>query len=146
MAVTVAASRETISQGLGAYLAELRQAGASWERKPAGSPEGEAAWNARQVAEHVAGAGTFFAAGVAGAVGVEAPERRQFQFASAEEAIPATESSYQVFLGVVDKVTDEQLAVEFEHPRLGKQTVGGIIELVAYHLNDHAGQLKALRG
>ena len=146
MAGTVVAAREKITGGLGAYMAELRQAGANWERTPAGSPEGEAAWNARQVAEHIAGAGTFFAAGVAGAVGAEAPERRQFQFASADEAVPATEASYQLFLGVVDKVTDEQLAIEFEHPRLGKQTVGGLIELVAHHLNDHAGQLKALRG
>jgi DinB superfamily len=146
MAETVASIREKVEQGLAAYTGELRQAGPHWETKPAGSPEGEAAWNARQVAEHVAGAGTFFAAGVAGAVGAEGPERRQFQFASADEAIPATESSYEAFLGVVDKVTDAQLAVEFDHPRLGKQTVGGIIGIVAHHLNDHAGQLKTLRG
>ncbi len=146
MAETVAAAREKVTGELGAYMAELRQAGANWERKPAGSPEGEAAWNARQVAEHIAGAGTFFASGVAGAVGIEGPERRQFEFASAAEAVPATEASYQAFLGVVDRLKDEQLAIEFEHPRLGKQTVGGLVGLVAHHLNDHAGQLKALRG
>jgi hypothetical protein len=146
MAETVASIREKVEQGLAAYTGELRQAGPHWETKPSGSPEGEAAWNARQVAEHVAGAGMYFAAGVASAVGAQGPQMRQFQLATADEAVPATETSYQAFLGVVDKVTDDQLAIEVDHPRLGKQTVGGIVGLVAYHLNDHAGQLKALRG
>ena len=145
MAETVASSRENVSKGLAAYMAELRQADAGWERKPEGTADGEAAWTARQVAEHVAGAGMFFAAGVAGVVGAQAPQMRQFQFANAAEAIPASDASYAAFLGVVDQIKDEQLAIEFEHPRLGKQTVGGIIGLVAYHLNDHANQLKTLR-
>jgi len=49
-------------------------------------------------------------------------------------------------MDVVNKVTDDQLEIAIETPQLGKQTVGSILGVVSYHLNDHANQLKTLRG
>lgn len=141
-----AAKREAITTNLEAYLAELRPAGPIWERKPAGSADGEAAWNARQVAEHIAGARAFFGSAIARAVGVQGIQPQPFQFATAEDAVPATEAAYQKLLDVASQVKDEQLTVGVELPRLGSRSVGGIMDLVAYHLNDHANQLKSLRG
>ncbi|MBI5949323.1 MAG: DinB family protein [Chloroflexi bacterium] len=145
MASTVAEYKTNIAAAYEAYMAELKQAGANWETKPAHG-EGEEAWSARQVGEHVAGAATFFGAGLAQYLGLQGPERAQPSFATAAEATTGMAAAYAKFLAVVDQITDDKLALEFDVPRLGKQTVGGILGIQAYHLNDHAGQLKKLRG
>lgn len=142
---TAAAARDAIASGFEAYIAELKLAGPHWERKPGGSPDGEAAWCARQVAEHIASAATFFGAGVASAIGVSGPEMQQAQIPNAGDAVGTTTTNQAAFMAVVGQVTDPQLAIEIDHPRLGKQTVGSILALVAYHLGDHANQLKTLR-
>lgn len=145
MADSAAAKRDAISASLAAYLGELRLAGHHWERKPVGSADGEAGWNARQVAEHIAGAGTFFGSALARTIGAQPIQPQPFQFAIAADAVPATEAAYQKLLDVASQVKDEQLAVEIELPRLGSRTAGGIIDMVAAHLLDHANQLKSLR-
>jgi hypothetical protein len=142
---TVASVTADITSSFDTYIAELKQAQAVWEAKPAAG-EGETARSARQVAEHIAGAGSFFAAGIAGAVGVQPPAMQQFQLASASEAVTATEGSHGSLMAVVAQIKDTQLAQEIDHPRLGKQTVAGLLGIVSYHLKDHANQLKTLRG
>jgi hypothetical protein len=127
------------------YAAELKLAGPHWERKPVGAAEGEAAWCARQVAEHIAMAASYFANGIATAAGIEGPGMRQYQFATAEDAAKATAEGQAGFMGVANRLSDAQLATEIDHPRLGKQTLGGILTIVAYHYQDHANQLRTLR-
>jgi len=140
-----AATRTNIENALRGYLAELRLAGPHWERKPASSPEGEAAWNARQVAEHIASAASFFGAGIANALGIPGPARNQPSFNTVDEAVEGTEAAYQVLFGVVDGLSDEQLAAEFEAPRFGKTSADNLLALVTNHLGDHTDQLRTLR-
>ncbi|MEP6871635.1 MAG: DinB family protein [Anaerolineaceae bacterium] len=127
------------------YMSELKQAGGSWETKPAAG-EGEDAWSARQVAEHIAGSNLFFGAGIAEAIGLAAPGRERLSLVSAADATAKTAETHATFAGVAAKVSDNQLAMEIDHPRLGKQTLGGILSIVTHHYNDHANQLKTLRG
>lgn len=142
---TVAEARSSIDAGFATYIAELAQAGDCWEKKPAGSPEGESAWCARQVAEHIAGAGPFFGQGIAKAIGAAGPTPERFAFADADSAVTETRRSHGLLMDVVGQLNDDQLSMEIDHPQLGKQTLGGILGIVSYHFNDHANQLKTLR-
>ena len=65
---------------------------------------------------------------------------------TAADAVAKTTETHAALAGVVAQVKDAQLGMEIDHPRLGKQTLGGIIGVVTYHYNDHANQLKTLRG
>jgi hypothetical protein len=143
---TLAELKQGVTEAYATYLSQLKEAGAVWEQKPATSAEGEDAWCARQVAEHIASANLYFANGIARIIGAEGPAMQQPQLASVDEAVSATESAQAGFMGVVEKLSEEQLAIEVEHPRFGKQTPAGLIGIVTYHLGDHANQLKTLRG
>lgn len=143
---TAASARDAISRAFDTYIAELEQAGPGWERMPAGSADGEAAWCARQVAEHIAGSGLYFGSGIARLIGVEGPQPAAIELASAPVAVAKTRETHGLFMGVANQVQDSQLGLEVDHPRLGKQSVGSILGIVAYHLNDHANQLNTLRG
>jgi hypothetical protein len=142
---TVAEAKSSIDAGFATYIAELAQANDCWEKKPSGAPEGESAWCARQVAEHIAGAGPFFGQGIAKAIGAAGPAPERFTLADADSAVAETRRSHGLLMDVVGQVKDDQLSMEIDHPQLGKQTLGGILGIVAYHLNDHENQLKALR-
>lgn len=136
--------KDSLSSAYTAYLSQLKLAGPVWETKPAAG-EGEDAWSARQVAEHVASANLFFANNIAGAIKVDAPQMQRFQFATNQEAIAATESAQVAASSVIGSIKDEQAGIEIELP-IGKHSVGGILGIVAYHLTDHANQLKTLCG
>ena len=142
---TIASVTADMNASFNTYVAELKQAQSVWETKPAAG-DGEEAWSSRQVAEHIAGATTFFTGRIAAAVGVQPSAPQQFQFGSASEALTATEGAYGSLMAVAAHVKDAQLADEIELPRLGKHTVGGLLALIAYHMKDHANQLKTLRG
>ncbi|MBA4180400.1 MAG: hypothetical protein C0506_07420 [Anaerolinea sp.] len=143
---TAASVRAEIQAAHQAYMAELKQAGAVWDVKPPAGGEGEEAWSARQVAEHIAGANLFFGAGIAQAIGAAAPAMARMELASAADAVARTTETHAALATVVADVKDSQLGMDIDHPRLGKQTLGGILGIVAYHYQDHANQLKALRG
>lgn len=136
----------SISQAFDTYIAELVQAGPVWEKKPAGSADGEAAWCAREVAEHIASSGPFFGAGIAAAIGVAGPTPARISLEDVDTAVAETRRTHGLLMDVVAQVRDEQVDQEIEHPRLGKNTVGGFLGIVTYHLTDHAQQLKTLRG
>ncbi|MEX0784513.1 MAG: DinB family protein [Dehalococcoidia bacterium] len=146
MAATKSADdiRSEIGSAFDGYVAELAQAAPHWDRKPA-SGEGEDAWCARQVAEHIAGASLFFGAGIAQAIGVSGPTLDRVELPDAGAAAPKTQANQAAFMAVAAQVSNEQLAMEIDHPRLGKQTLGGILEIVTHHHRDHAQQLKTLR-
>jgi len=142
---TAAEAKSAIEAGFATYLAELEQCASVWDKKPAGSPDGEAAWCARQVAEHIAGAGPFFAVGLANAIGATPPQLARIELPDPAAAVGETKRTHGLLMDVVSKVTDENLAIEIDNPRLGKQTVAGILGILSGHLNDHANQLKTLR-
>lgn len=141
---TAAEAKSAIESAYETYAAELAQAAPVWEIKPAAG-EGEDAWCARQVAEHIAGSGPFFAAGLASAIGVEGPTLARIELPDASGAPAETQRTHGILMNVVSQISDDQMAIEIDHPRLGKQTVGGILGILSYHLNDHANQLKTLR-
>lgn len=145
--MTVTGLKTDITKAFDSYVGELKQhVPGSWEKKPGGHADGEAAWSARQVAEHVAGSSGFFAAGIARATGAIHPRAQgQFSFADPAEAASGTPGAYYSLMGVINQVTDDQLGKEVEFGPLGKTTIGNVIGIVAYHFNDHANQLKSLR-
>lgn len=147
-----ALTQETVSSitaGLGSafntYMSELEAAGPHWERKPEGSAEGEAAWSARQVAEHIASTEPFFATRIAAAFGITAPEVVPGSFDTSEKAVASTNVSHQALVSVVSSLSDEQLAQEIEIGPLGRRPMTGVLGMAIHHLNDHANQLKSLR-
>ena len=137
--------RAEVARNFETYLAELRMAGPHWERKPANSADGEAAWCARQVAEHIAAAGPMFGAGIAMTSGTAMPAQQQFSFASADEAVAATPGAHAVFADALEKVEDSHLDTEREYGPLGKATFERLLGIYASHLLDHANQLRSLR-
>jgi hypothetical protein len=143
---TAQSIRSNLAKNFDTYMAELKLAGPHWETKPSGSADGEKAWCARQVAEHIAGAGRFFGAGIAQAIAVSGPTPAPVSLASAADAIPATQASQDDLMKVANQVRDDQLVMEINHPQLGKQTLGSILGILVSHLDDHANQLKTLRG
>ncbi|MGE0600428.1 MAG: DinB family protein [Dehalococcoidia bacterium] len=143
---TAQEAKAAIEAGFASYIAELEKVGPVWEQKPAASGEGEDAWCARQVAEHIGGAGLYFGRGIATAMGVTGPTPSPMSFPDAATAVAETRRTHGELMAVVSQVTDDQLGAETELRGLGKQTVGGMLGIVSYHLNDHANQLKTLRG
>lgn len=143
---TAAAAASSIDTNFASYMAELKLAGPHWERKPATAADGEAAWCARQVAEHIGGAEPFFGAGIAQAINVPGPTPARLTLESAPDAVAATEKAHAALMGVVAQVKDSQMALAVDHPVLGKQTLGGILAVLSGHLVDHTQQLKTLRG
>ncbi|MGE3076218.1 MAG: DinB family protein [Dehalococcoidia bacterium] len=143
---TAEEAKAAIEAGFTTYIAELEKAGPVWEKKPTTSGEGEDAWCARQVAEHIGGSGLFFGSGIATAMGITGPTPSRMSFPDAATALAETRRTHGELMAVVSQVKDEQLAAETELRGLGKQTVGGMLGIVSYHLNDHANQLKTLRG
>ena len=142
---SVAEHVSDLNDAFATYMAELKQAGPGWEKKPPAG-EGEEAWSARQIAEHVAGASTFFGAGLAFYIKeIQGPERQQPQFASAEDAIEGTPGAHAKLVAVVEQIPEDKLSLEIEAPQLGKNTVSGFVGIAADNLRDHAQQLAALR-
>lgn len=137
--------QQSISRAFDTYVAELEQCAPVWEKKPQGAAEGEAAWCAREVAEHIASSGPFFGAGIATAIGVSGPTPARITLEDAAAAVAETRRAHGLLMEVVAQVKDEHIGQEVEHPRLGKNTIGGLLGIVDYHLKDHAQQLKTLR-
>jgi hypothetical protein len=141
-----AALSADIAKAYDVYMAELKQAGPTWDRKPAGAKEGEAAWCAREVAEHIAGAAGFFASGIARAINATAAAPQRHSLADANAAVAAMPGIQAALLEVVSQVPDGQLSPELEFGPLGKTSLGGVLGILAHHYGDHANQLKTLRG
>src|SRR5688572_16516664 len=97
--------RAEIGSAFDGYIAELQQAGPHWEQKPAVG-EGEDAWCARQVAEHIAGASLFFGAGVAQAIGVDGPALQRVELPDPSAAAAKTRENQAAFMTVAAQVKD----------------------------------------
>lgn len=131
----IAAAREELKSA-------LSEAGANWERAP-GSGEGEAAWSAREAAQHVVGAEFFFAGAVCKACGYPGPERpyegNQPELLDAAAAAAMFDDAVAAADAKIKHVTDSDLA----KPRNDDQTVEDFMAFWPLHLRDHAEQIRS---
>jgi hypothetical protein len=133
--------RAAIAEGREILRAALEAAKAGdWERKPAG--EGEAAWSAREVAQHVIPAEAFFATAICMACGYPGVEFTNRSYASPAEALTALDEVIEITNKKIKYVTDTDL--EKAHDRFGN--VEGLMKTSAGHLRDHAAQIRAAAG
>jgi len=142
---TVSSLGSELASACDEYLAELRQVGAdAWERKPSAG-EGEEAWSARLVAEHVQGACGFFGNAIGKAAGIEGPGRTYSELPTPVAAVDGLPPAIAALQAVVAKLDEAKLAIEADAP-WGKSTVGGIVRGAGTHFRDHANQIRTLRG
>jgi hypothetical protein len=62
------------------------------------------------------------------------------------EALRLVREANSLVLGMVERLTDADLARTGQHPRLGAPTVERILEMVVNHLGDHIWQIKECTG
>lgn len=134
--------RATIDANRDALRDALMGAGASWDQAPSESDD-EEQWSARQVAEHVIGAERSFAGMIAAVTNVEAPERQDHSFATVEEAIAELEAAINDANKVLLGLSDDDLAIEARAIANFPPSVEGLLQLTAYHLEDHSRQIAA---
>lgn len=126
-----------ISAGHEALREAIAGAGDVWEQTPADGAEGEESWSPRQAAEHVIGAMTFFAMGIATATGQDAPERSELSLATPDDALPALATAVEVSDRVYGALSDEDMSKEAG--RGG--TVESLLEIAGGHGSNHAQQI-----
>ncbi len=129
------ASADELKREIEAAHGELRRAiegaGATWEQ----SPEGEE-WSPRQIAEHVVGSALYFTSMVDEILGQPAQQRRQFSFASADEALAGL-SEAEDASAVYGRVQDADL----EKPAPYMENVAGAMGEAGSHAREHAQQI-----
>jgi hypothetical protein len=134
--------RAEIAEGREILRAALEAAkNGDWERKPAAG-EGEAAWSAREVAQHVIPAEAFFATAICVACGYPGVEFSNRSYASPAEALAALDEVIEITNKKIKYVTDTDLLKP--HDRFG--SVEGLMKTSAGHLRDHAAQIRAAAG
>lgn len=126
--------RAQIEQSHAALKAAMEAADASkWEVVP----EGDEAWSARQIAEHVIGGELGIVGGVADTMMGKAPDRPELALASPADAVAALDAAVEASNKVTRYVEDRDLA-----KTVGEDsTIEARMELLAYHANDHAKQI-----
>lgn len=134
--------RATIDAKRDALREALIGAGASWDQPPSESDD-EEQWSPRQVAEHAIGAERTFAGMIASVTDAEAPERQELSLATVEEAIAALEAAINDANTVLLGLSDDDLAIEAREIGNFPPSVEGILQLAAYHLDDHSKQIAA---
>ena len=100
-------------------------------------------WSPRKVAEHSIGAEISFAGMVAGAMQSKVPEGGDSSFASASEARAALDAVAEACDKVHRYVEDRDLAKAAPLPdgTPFEKNIEGVLQLTAYHLDNHAGQI-----
>ncbi|HJN93210.1 MAG TPA: DinB family protein [Dehalococcoidia bacterium] len=132
--------RAAIKVGREALVDAITGAADNWEKAPQ-EGDGEDAWSARQVAEHVIPAEVFFAGAVCkacGYAGPESPISGKPQFATAAEAQAALEQVVAAADSKIKYVSEEDLS--HTHETMG--SVESLMRMTAWHLLDHAMQMQ----
>jgi hypothetical protein len=132
---SIAESREALRAAL-----EAAKAG-EWEKKPE-SGEGEDAWSAREVAQHVIPAEAFFATQICVACGYPGVEFTNRSYESAADALAALDEVIEVTNKKIKYVSDTDL--EKTHERFG--SVETMMNITIGHLKDHAAQIRTASG
>ncbi len=118
---------------------EAAKAG-DWEKKAAG--EGEEAWSAREVAQHVIPSEAFFATATCKACGYPGVEFSNRDYPDAAAALAALDEVIEVTNKKIKYVTDTDL----EKPQDGFGSVEALLTYQAVHLREHSEQLRAAAG
>lgn len=136
--------RASIAEAHAAFRAALEGAAGCWETAPE-SGDGEAAWSPRQVAEHAIPTEVFFASAVCDACGYPGVKwEGSRSYASAAEAVEAFDAAIGIANGRLKYVTETDLPKKKDDEKA--RTAQQWMELSAYHMNDHANQLRAAAG
>lgn len=133
--------RADLDAGRQAFRAALESVTANWEKEPE-SGEGEDAWSARKVAEHAIPTEVYFAKAICDACGYPGPETKRLELPTPQDALAAFDEAVEVSHGRIKYVTEEDLAKS--HERFG--SVEQLLALAAYHLQDHAAQIRTAAG
>lgn len=123
----IESSREALRQA-------IKDTTGTWEQVRPGDEE----WSPRQAAEHVIGSELMFASMVAKLVDSSAPDRREFELASADKALAALSEVAEVSGGVFASVVDADL----DTPAPYMDNVAGLMQLVATHIDEHTQQIQ----
>ena len=119
------------------FAAALKDATDGWERTPE-SGDGEAAWSARQAAEHTIGADVLYASAVCVACGYPGLDRIQPSYTTAAEAEAGLREASALADGRLKYVT----AKDLEATNQRGNTVEDMIRANAAHFRDHATQIR----
>ncbi len=135
-------TRADLGAARGDLATALRgSAAATWEQKPEAG-EGEDAWSAREVAQHVIGAEIYFATAVCEACDYEGPTSPfdgRLQLETPEAAQAALEQAIEAADSKIRHVTEADL--EKQHERMG--AVAEVFETWIGHVRNHATQIEA---
>ncbi len=134
--------RQKIAEGHKSLRAAIEAAAGRWEQTPNGNAD---EWSPRQAAEHCLGSDVAFAGWVAGVMLGKAPERKDLAFPTAQDALNAlsgiTDPCERVYAWVEDRDLQKRCAQIGNISSQIPATLEGALQLAAYHLNDHAGQI-----
>lgn len=129
--------RQAIATNRQALRAAIEATAGKWE---VGDEDN---WGPRRVAEHCIGAEFTFAGMVAKAIQSKAPDSSELSFASSAEATSGLDAAAAASDNVFSYIEDHDLVKAAPMPDgvpFGKN-IEGVLNLAAWHLNDHAGQL-----
>lgn len=136
--------RAKIAEGRAAFRAALEAATGCWEVAPE-SGEGEAAWSPRQVAEHAIPTEVYFASALCEACGYPGVQwEGSRSYATSAEAVDAFDAAVAIANGRLKYVTETDLPKKKADEKA--RTAQQWMEISAYHMNDHANQLRAAAG
>lgn len=133
--------RAGLSEARAELAAALHEAHGKWTVEPSHG-EGEEAWSPQKVAGHVIGAELYFASLVSEGCGYGP---RQMERPDVETPAAAAASLVRFAAkadGVIQHVTQEDLAKTYKHDRFGELTVERMLEMVTGHIKDHANQIR----
>jgi hypothetical protein len=133
--------RAAVVEGRAALQAVLHEAHHAWEKQPPHA-EGAEVWSPRQVAQHVIGAELYFASGISQACGAPAIEMQRPDVSSPAAAAASLTRYAATCDNVLRHVSEGDLA-KTHTMRQGELTVQRMMEILASHLHDHAGQIRA---
>ena len=120
-----------------AFRSALEGASANWERQPSAG-DGEEAWSPRQAAEHTIGAEPWFTTQICESCGYPGLDPVEPSYATAADALKAFDEVSKNCDGRLKHVTNTDLAMK--HERM--ETVAGVMQHNAMHLNEHAAQIQ----
>lgn len=133
--------RSAITRGHSGLREAIDLAAPAWERARRPRPGEDEVWSPRTAAEHVIGADVGFAARVAGAIGVEPPERPALDLATPDAALSALAEAARAVDAVLEAVEPRHLDIETGFAG----DVEGVLRLAAGHLREHARQIAGIQ-
>ena len=122
--------------------AAIKECSEKWEVKPAAG-EGEDAWCAKEVAQHVIGADWYFTNLIAQACGAPPMDRPQIDGTTPAQALESLQQIGAANDAILRHVSEGDLSKSFETQRFGVQTVQQMLQTMAGHARDHANQIRA---